>query len=128
MSRKRIIAALTLAYIALLTTLCLVKITTPTPDLQLIGFDKVIHFCIYLWLNTLLISTIIAKYKEAKIVHIVATTLISIAYGVAIEFIQKHVGREFDIYDIVANSVGAITAAIILLSSKVRNFIKSHLQ
>ncbi|MFI3297013.1 MAG: VanZ family protein [bacterium] len=128
MSRKQIITALTVIYISALTILCLVQISAPTPDLQVIGFDKVVHFCFYFGLNTLLVSTIIAKRGNAKVTHIIATTLASIAYGVAIEFIQKEVGRDFDIYDIAANAIGSITAAAILLNSKVRDLIKSHLQ
>ncbi len=128
MSRKQIIIALTAIYIVTLTILCLVQISAPTPDLQIFGFDKVVHFCFYFGLNTLLVSTIIAKRGNARAIHIIATTLASIAYGVAIEFIQKEVGRDFDIYDIVANSIGSITAALALANAKLRELIKSHLK
>ncbi len=127
MSRKQIITALTVIYIAVLTILCLVQISAPIPDLQVIGFDKVVHFCLYFGFNTLLISTIIAKYNQAKAIQIAATTLLSIAYGVAIEFIQQQVGRDFDIYDIVANSIGAVTAGSLLSIPKIYNFIREHL-
>ncbi len=128
MSKKRLITWLTVAYIALLTTLCLVQLSVPSPDVPGIGFDKIVHFCFYAGLNTLLIATIIAHKGAIKTKQIIATTLFAIAYGVAIEFIQQQVGRDFDLYDIAANSLGAITAALIIANSKIREQIKKHLQ
>ncbi len=127
MTKKRLITWLTVAYTALLTTLCLVQLSVPSPDVPVIGFDKIVHFCFYAGFNTLLIATIIAHKGTIKTKHIVATTLLSIAYGVAIEFIQQHVGRDFDLYDIAANSLGAITAAVVIATTKLKELIKSYL-
>ncbi len=127
MTKKRLITWLTVLYIALLTTLCLVTLSVPTPDVPGIGFDKIVHFCFYAGLNTLLISTIIAHKGAIKTKQIIVTTFASIAYGVAIEFIQQYTGRSFDIYDIAANSIGAITTAVILANSKINVLIKNYL-
>lgn len=128
MNKKRLITWLTAAYIALLTTLCLVKLSVPSPNVPGIGFDKVVHFCFYAGLNTLLISTIIAHKAKATTKHIIITTLAAIVYGVAIEFIQGQVGRDFDISDIAANSIGAISAAIIIsllqINSRLNRYIR----
>ena len=128
MSKKQIITVLTVIYIAVLTILCLVQISAPTPDLQVIGFDKVVHFCLYFGLNTLLISTVIAKYNQAKAIQITATTLLSIVYGVAIEFIQQQVGRDFDLYDIAANSIGAISTAIIISQPQINSRLNRYIR
>lgn len=127
-NRKRLIVIYTAIYVVLITLLSLIRISAPGISAEIFGFDKVVHFCFYFGLNILLVSTIIARRGSAKATQIVATTLVSIVYGVTIEFIQKEVGRSFEVYDIVANSVGAITAATILLNSKIRGFIKSHIQ
>ncbi len=126
MTKKRLITWLTVLYIALLTTLCLVTLSVPTPDVPGIGFDKIVHFCFYAGLNTLLISTIIAHKSAIKTKQIIVTTLASIIYGVAIEFIQQYTGRSFDIYDIVANSIGAITAGVLLSRPIIRNLIRGY--
>lgn len=128
MTKKKLITWLTAIYIVLLTTLCLVQLSVPAPDVPVIGFDKIVHFCFYLGLNTLLVSTIIAHKCTVETKQIVATTISSIAYGVAIEFVQQQVGRDFDIYDIAANSLGAITAAFIFCNSKIKVLIKTYLQ
>ncbi len=127
MSKKQLITYLTIVYIALLTTFCLVKISVPSPDLLGIDFDKLVHFGLYLGLNTLLLATVIAHKGKVTAKQIIATTLASIAYGVIIEFIQQQVGRDFDLYDIVANAIGAATAGSLLSIPKIYNFIREHL-
>ncbi len=127
MTKKRLITWLTAAYIALLTTLCLVRLSVSAPDVPGIGFDKIVHFCFYAGLNTLFIATIIAHKGAIKTKQIVATTLLAIVYGVAIEFIQQQVGRDFDLYDIAANSLGAIIAAVIIASFKIQKLIKTYI-
>ncbi len=127
MTKKKLITWLTVAYIALLTTLCLVQLSVPSPDVPGIGFDKIVHFCFYAGLNTLLIATIIAHKGAIKTKQIIATTLAAIAYGVAIEFIQQQVGRDFDLYDIAANSLGAITVAVVISTTKLKELIRSYL-
>ncbi len=128
MTKKRLIATTATIYIILITLLSLLKLSLPEAAPKTLGFDKIVHFCFYFGFNAIIIITLIAyKVKSVKR-WLILTTLIAILYGVAIEFIQKHVGRDFDIYDIAANSIGAITAAATLLNSTVRGLIKSHLQ
>ena len=119
---------LTVAYIALLTTLSLVQLSVPSPEVPGIGFDKIVHFCFYAGLNTLLIATIIAHKGAIKTKQIIATTIAAIAYGVAIEFIQQQVDRDFNPYDIAANSLGAIIAAIILTNPTIKKLINRCLE
>lgn len=118
---------MTAVYIITLTVVCLVKISTPAPKLEVIGFDKIVHFCLYFGLNLLLITTMISHKGSAKLSAIISLTLSAILYGVAIEIIQGYVGRDFDLYDIAANSLGAIVASIVLLIPKVQRTIKKHL-
>ena len=119
---------LTVAYIALLTTLSLVQLSVPSPEVPGIGFDKIVHFCFYAGLNTLLIATIIAHKGAIKTKQIIATTLVAIAYGVAIEFIQQQVGRDFDLYDIAANSIGAISTAIIISQPQINSRLNRYIR
>lgn len=119
-SKKQITTWATAAYIILLTTLCLVRISAPTPDLKIIGFDKLVHFGCYFVLNVLLVATAMEHRNKsinrdkAPIIQLLGTTIAAVIYGVVIEFIQDLVGRSFDFFDIVANSLGAITAAIMI--------------
>ena len=119
---------LTVAYIALLTTLSLVQLSVPSPEVPGIGFDKIVHFCFYAGLNTLLIATIIAHKGAIKTKQIIATTIAAIAYGVAIEFIQQQVGRDFDLYDIAANSIGAISTAIIISQPQINSRLNRYIR
>ncbi len=133
MTKKQLITWLTAAYVALLTTLCLVPVPMELPDIPTIGFDKLVHLGIYFGLIILLSANVIARRANATKKQfpapmpsatpkqiappkqIVATTLAAIAYGIAIEFTQAQVGRSFDPYDIVANSLGAISAALLVI-------------
>ncbi|MFR9621099.1 MAG: VanZ family protein [Rikenellaceae bacterium] len=127
MTKAKSVTAATIAYTVVLTTLCLVPISAPTPNLQVIGFDKLVHIGLYFGLNVLLISTIIARRTKATATQIAATTMVAIAYGTIIEFVQQQVGRDFDIYDIAANSLGAIIAAIIICLPQINGRLAKYL-
>lgn len=122
-----IITILTAAYVVLLTVLCLVRISASTPDLSIFGFDKLVHFCFYFGLNVLLVSLLAGYKKKIRSLWIVPTTIIAILYGITIEYIQEYVGRDFDVYDIVANSIGAVSAAALLCLPAVKKMIIKYL-
>ena len=81
----------------------------PTDDwLSKIWFDKWVHIGLFSILVLLwcfyLSKTKVKKLKEAFI----AITILSIAYGTGMEFVQKYfvVNRSFDAGDIVADAIG----------------------
>ncbi len=127
MTKKRLIATTATIYIILITLLSLLKLSLPEANSKIFGFDKIVHFCFYFGFNALIIITLIAyKVKSVK-KWLILTTLIAILYGVAIEFIQKYVGRDFDIYDIVANSIGAISAAITISQPQINKILNKYI-
>ncbi len=88
--------------------------------LELSGLDKTIHFLLFgimVWLWGYYQKTISANGK--KIVWpLIITTLITTAYGIIMEYVQDWVGRDFDVWDMVADGAGAVTAFFILLVQK----------
>ena len=83
------------------------------PFFEIIYFDKWVHIGMFgiltfLWCLPLLKS----KNGSAKLFLLIA--LCSIIYGVLMEFVQKYLAfeRDFDLLDIIADSVGSILALI----------------
>jgi VanZ family protein len=82
------------------------------PKLNLFdNFDKVIHFVFFLGFAYFWHAIFASKNKS-----IWWAIGISVLYGFAIEVYQKYcvLGRSFDVWDIVADSVGAICILIII--------------
>lgn len=76
---------------------------------NLLSFDKVAHFFIFGVLVFLMIIGLSKQYRylflRNKAVQI--SLAIGIAYGIIIEIIQQFIpGREFEVADIVANTIG----------------------
>ncbi len=118
MHKKRAVIYLTILYIALITILSLIPISSSTA-LNIPHQDKFIHILFYLGLNILLLLSIAnnSKYR-CSITNVALVTLASILYSVAIEYLQPYIGRNYDVGDIIANSVGAILGALLFLIFK----------
>ncbi|CAL1521412.1 VanZ family protein [Chitinophaga sp. MM2321] len=99
----------------------LVLCTLPSKDLPSnsffdeIHFDKIVHFGMF---GGIVLFLSLGVYWQKK--HIAAVTLflfvlVAASYGLAIEFIQKYwaVGRSFDMYDVLADTLGAIAGVIV---------------
>jgi VanZ family protein len=85
------------------------------PELPLFsGIDKVVHFCMYFGLTILACWSMHAEVRHRWYFIVV---LFAIGWGVTMEIFQllMHLGRSFDLYDILANSMGALIGAIIYL-------------
>jgi VanZ family protein len=88
--------------------------------LELSGLDKTIHFLLFgimVWLWGYYQKTSLHAGKNL-VVQLIVITCISIIYGVAMEYVQDWVGRDFDIFDMVADGAGAIAAFLLLLVQK----------
>jgi VanZ family protein len=82
---------------------------------DLIHFDKLVHggiFGLLVWLT----SFPFFKTNYVSLSLFIKITLGAILYGVAMEFVQKYLttDRDYDILDMVADSVGAILACIFI--------------
>ncbi|MGO4289416.1 VanZ family protein [Chitinophaga sp. RAB17] len=96
--------------------LILVVCTLPGNDipsnsfLDKIHFDKFVHFGLF---GGIVLFLSLGIYKQKKYISprtLVLLVIVAAGYGLAIEFIQKYwaIGRSFDMYDVVADTLGAI--------------------
>ena len=104
----------------IMTVIILVAISWPgshLPDIKIVGFDKIAHFCIFLAWTVAVVHDFNAKWYIA----LAAALLLALLT----EVIQLKVeGRTFDLYDLLADAIGATvglacSAFIIRITRKV---------
>ncbi len=83
------------------------------------GYDKVIHFLMFA--SFVVVWSWHYGYIKANNPHkwrlwVLCFTMISIILGVVMEYVQRDYipNRSFDVYDIVADTAGAVVAAILV--------------
>ena len=76
------------------------------------GFDKVVHFMMYFILSLLLSWAVKTEQKYMRLFLIIPVT---IGWGIFMEIMQyeMHLGRSFDIFDILANSAGVCVGVLL---------------
>lgn len=94
-------------YVVLITVLSLVDLSSSVPEQEIPFLDKIVHFCFYFGMEVLLLGCV-RFVRGLTMRSFVVVTLITIGYSVGIEVVQQFVGRDFDLLDICANSVGAL--------------------
>jgi len=114
--------SLSVIYLGIIACLSLLP-PNDFPDIPLFpGADKVVHTCMYLGLTILACWSM---HAEIKPVWYYLIALFSISWGITMEIFQwlMHMGRSFDVYDIVGNSVGTLIGVLIyvLLAKYKRN-------
>lgn len=95
------------------------------PIVPIENIDKIIHFVFYFVFVFLWIKSI----NPISIYYFLIVVLIAIILGITIEFLQEKFtqNRVFDWYDILANSMGAITSFILIKSyQSIQNKNISH--
>ena len=95
------------------------------PIVPIENIDKIIHFVFYFVFVFLWIKSI----NPISIYYFLIVVLIAIILGITIEFLQEKFtqNRVFDWYDILANSMGAITSFILVKSyQSIQNKNISH--
>ncbi len=104
--------ATTLWWIAL-TLGSLIKVSK---DIKLpsFGFDKIVHFVLYMVLAFLLGSALM-NGRSGKLSAILITAGATILYGSFIELVQPLFGRGMDSGDLIANIIGSVTGITLLL-------------
>ena len=74
--------------------------------IEIVQLDKIIHFLLFG-----IIAGLWAYYKKQQQIHFFTFLYIIVltaAYGIATEYVQEWVGRDFDVLDMVADATGAI--------------------
>ncbi|QKI88522.1 VanZ family protein [Thiomicrorhabdus xiamenensis] len=85
------------------------SVLTPyIPTIKVSNIDKAYHFIAYFALMIWFAQAYAANRRWIILLAI-------ILFGILIEFIQPHYGRDFDIKDMLANSSGALMAWLISL-------------
>jgi len=94
------------------------------PRVEVPGKDKTVHFLFYFVLTLLWNFALQKKYKNWALKYIIVFVLI--VYGIVIEVLQGVLtkNREADIYDVMANSAGALVALIVIFWLKNKTFEK----
>lgn len=84
----------------------------PSPDIDIEGSDKFIHFFTYFILSTGF--TVLVRFNSSLL--FVAAGLIS--YGIVLEYLQGLTGYRFmEGYDMLANSAGVIAGLMVRLTA-----------
>jgi VanZ family protein len=107
-----------LSALVVFVAITVLSLMPPRTNLTIPTNDKVGHFIAYavFSLNILLLGKNIMQYT--------VSTLLIVAYGILIEFLQSFVGRETSFYDFLANSAGvSIGIMLFLLFRKTINQI-----
>ena len=109
-----------LAYTLLVLYLSLINLAdTPIKDLGV--SDKIMHLGAYFGLGLLWLFFAIFNYRNDRfLAKIIIVCLASIVFGIFIEVLQKTLTsyRQLDLFDVLANSIGVITAALLVWSIK----------
>lgn len=114
---------LSLVYLSIIAFLSLLP-PNDFPDIPLFpGADKVVHTCLYLGLTWLACWSMHAEVKQIWYFLII---LFSIGWGTVMEIFQylMHMGRSFDVNDILGNSIGTLLGVLIymLMAQQKRKF------
>jgi VanZ family protein len=125
---KKIVFSLAICWTVLIAFLCLVKFGK-LPAIPVSEADKYVHFAFHFVFTLLWGNYIWIKNKSNEMKLIVKVLLVSLLYGILIEFLQETLTttRHADIYDVLANATGATTAlGFFLLVKKLKQTNNSY--
>lgn len=113
---KKIAFLVAVGYTTALATVCLIKLTN-LPNTGISFADKIFHFLAYALLILLwyVAFSFTFNLKERK--SIVYALIFSVVFGIVIEILQDTMtdSRALDVYDIIANTLGAVLVSVVLL-------------
>ena len=94
------------------------------PRVNVLGKDKTVHFLFYFVLTHTWNFALQKKYKNWALKYIIV--FVVIGYGIVIEVLQEVLTktRQADLYDVIANSAGALVALIVIFWLKNKTFEK----
>jgi VanZ family protein len=76
-------------------------------------FDKIVHFMMYFILAFFLMSGILRQYGKTSAKAYISSFTVAFLFGIMIECMQEKVGRSFDVYDMIANTLGVIVSLLL---------------
>jgi VanZ family protein len=111
-----------IVWILLILVLC----TLPGNDIptnsffEKVHFDKIVHFGLFGGIVLFLSLGVYWQKKYISPLTLLLFVIIAASYGLAIEFIQKYwaINRSFDMYDVVADTLGAIAGVWVFKLAK----------
>ena len=113
---KKIAFLAALGYTIVLATVCLIRLTN-LPDTGISFADKIFHFLAYglLMLLWYIAFSFTLNLKERK--SILYALIFSVTFGIVIEVLQDTMtdSRALDVYDMIANTLGAALVSLVLL-------------
>ena len=116
---KKATFSLAIGWTVLIAVLCLVKFGS-LPSLGVSGADKYVHITFHFGFVLLWGFYFRQRQIEILIPKIIRLVVISIFYGLLIEFLQETctTTRHADIFDVLANITGATTALLVFVFIK----------
>lgn len=91
------------------------------PESELLSHDKIVHLVVFM-VYSFIISKAFAPVQTRKIrsIKVVRNALtISIVGGIALELLQQFIpGRATDVYDLLANTLGAVLGTVVFITLK----------
>jgi VanZ family protein len=103
-------------WIIVIVSACLVPSDT-LPDISFFAkipyFDKMVHFAMYFIFALFLMSGFSRQYGKMSVKAYTYSFILAFILGVLIEFIQEKVGRNYNIYDMIANAAGIIVSLLL---------------
>jgi VanZ family protein len=90
------------------------------PSLHLSGTDKYVHFTFHFIFTILWATYTRQSQKNNRIQNVLIIVGCSLGYGILIEFLQEALTttRHADLFDVLANLSGALTALLVLVLLK----------
>jgi VanZ family protein len=75
--------------------------------------DKLVHIFLFYVLAFFILHFLIRKRTQPSLHLLLAVCFVTL-YGIALEYVQLYTGRDFDVWDMVADAVGAFGALAII--------------
>ena len=75
--------------------------------------DKLVHIFLFYVLAFLFLLFLIKKHTQRSFHLFMAVCFVTV-YGIALEYVQLYTGRDFDVWDMVADAIGAFGALVII--------------
>ena len=112
---KRIAFLAALGYSIALAAVSLMTLKD-LPDIEINFADKIFHFLAYSLFTVLWYFTFFHTFTFKKRRSIVYAVVLAILFGIVIEVLQDTMtaSRALDVYDALANTLGALVAAMII--------------
>lgn len=104
-----------IVYTVTLTLACLMSLED-MPKVDVSNGDKIFHFGAYAVFTILWYASFLFNFKLTKKKALLYSTVFAVTFGIVIEVLQDTMTdyRAMDIYDVIANSLGALLTALIL--------------